>query len=74
MSTHYKTVETKTDPAFIITNDLSGNGDCNGAVLLLSHFYDGSDDKPKVTMDTDGVVYIERDDIKKLIAALEEFL
>lgn len=70
--THYKTVETNTEPAFIITNDLGAYG---SGVLLLAHWYEGENEvAPKPTMDTDGVIYLDKRDIGALIAALEEFL
>lgn len=73
---HFKTVETNTEPAFIITNDLGEHGGPNAAILLLSYWYTGDDEEvaPKPTMGTDGVIYLTKEEIPKLIAALEEFL
>lgn len=73
---YLKTVETNTEPTFILTNDVGDSYQSNGAILMLAYWYQGDAEEapPKVTLDSDGVIYLERDDIKKLITALEEFL
>jgi hypothetical protein len=73
--THYKTVETTTEPAFIITNNLGDNSSPKGPLLLLAHWYEGGDENPPtLTLDTEGVIYIGHNEIQKLIDALKEFL
>lgn len=76
MITHYKTVETNTEPTFILTNDLGDKFQSESAILLMAHWYEGDEGEvaPKLTMDTPGVIYLEVKDIEKLIAALKEFL
>jgi hypothetical protein len=73
MKDYYKTVETNTEPCFIVTNEgvLSHN-----AVLLGFHWYQDEDDEvaPKLKIDSDNVVYMVQEDIKKLIKALQEFV
>jgi hypothetical protein len=73
MNDHCKTVETNTEPCFIVTNEgiLSQN-----AVLLGFYWYQGEDGEvaPRLNMDSDNVVYMVQEDIKRLISALQEFV
>jgi hypothetical protein len=73
MRDYYKTVETSTEPSFIVTNEgvLSHN-----AVLLGFYWYQGEDGEvaPRLKIDSDNVVYMVQEDIKKLIKALQEFV
>lgn len=73
---HFKTVESNTEPAFIITNDLGDNSSPDNGLLIATYWYNGDEGEtaPKLTMDTDGVLYLSKDDIPKIISALEEFL
>ena len=75
MTDHFKTVETNTEPCIIITNDLGDMG-ATGDILLTHYWFKGDKGEvaPKITMETDHVIYLERSEIKKLISALEEFL
>ena len=72
---HFKTVETNTETAFILTNDL-GEYSGSGSILLMTYWYTGDDGEvaPKPTMATDGVIYLTKDEIPQLIEALQEFL
>ena len=75
--TYFKTVETNTEPAFIVTNDLGDHHSQNGnAVLLAPYWYGGEENEvaSKITMDTENVIYLDKGDIAKLIAALQEFI
>jgi len=77
MTDHFKTIETNTEPTFIITNDLGDMPEPQkGAILIGHHWFDGTENgvAPKINMDTDGVIYMDRTDIEKLIEALREFL
>jgi hypothetical protein len=76
MSDHYKTVETSTEPSFIVTNDFMHDGKPKGTVLLGTYWYQGEDDEvpPKLEMDMDDVTYMGQEDIKRLISALQEFV
>ena len=76
MNDHYKTVETNTEPCFIITNDFTHGGKPKGTVLLGTYWYQGEDDEvpPKLEMDMDDVTYMGQEDIKRLISALQEFV
>ena len=76
MNDHYKTVETNTEPCFIITNDFTHGGKPKGTVLLGTYWYQGEDGEvaPKLNLDSDNVVYMDQEGIKKLIKALQEFV
>tara|TARA_R110000851_G_scaffold168705_1_gene314606 strand:+ start:229 stop:432 length:204 start_codon:yes stop_codon:yes gene_type:complete len=67
MSDHYKTVETNTEPCFIITNDFGHDGKPTGTVLLGTYWYQGEDDEvpPKLDMNMDNVTYMGQEGIKR---------
>ena len=74
MNNYYKTIETKTDPAIILTNNAHDLG--KGNILMAQYYYKGEDGEevhlPK--LEDNNVFYLCRDDIVNLIEALKEFL
>lgn len=50
--THFKTIETNTEPAFILTDDVGDSFGANGAILMLAHWYSGDEGEvaPKLTL------------------------
>lgn len=74
---HFKTVETNTEPSFIITNDVTTfGGVLDGSIVIGHYYYEGNDGEkaPRFTEESEGAISLSKDDILKLIAALKEFL
>ena len=72
-----KTIETKTDPTIIVTNDGGEDGGlAKGSVLLKVHCFSGEEgeETTRLTMTTDETFYLGQEELKAAIAALSEFL
>lgn len=70
-----KRVETTTEPALIVTNDV-GDDDITNCVLICTYYYSGDEgEEPPKPKEGDGnTFFLCVDEIPDLISALQEFL